>query len=126
MKIVYYCGNPHEERDSLPLKLIKKLKTALPDIKFAHFDPTEDISSKKLDKVTIIDSVNGIKKITVFNDLNDFALSPRFSVHDYDLVLDLNLLLKLNKIKSFKIIGVPENIEEKSALKTIKSILQSI
>lgn len=123
---VYILGNPLIEHDALPFKLFPKLKKELPDFNFIHFDPTEEVPLGKTKEFILIDTVMGLQKVTIINDLDHFILSPRVSPHDYDLPLELGILQKLKKIKRIKIIGLPQNIKMEEALKQIKLILNSL
>lgn len=111
---IYVFGNPDLQFDSLPIKILPKLKKKFPAIKFKIKDPNEewDFSEKYL---YIIDTVVGIKKITVFNDISAFKKSPTISLHDFDLYADLILMKKLGKLPDCAIIGIPPGYNEKRA-----------
>lgn len=111
---VYVLGNPLLRSDSLPLQLLPLLKKRCPHIDFDILDPTEELIFNTNQDLTLIDTVIGIDKVTVFHDLSCFAYSPRITVHDYDLPINLGILQKLKKIKNITIIGVPKtgNVEE--------------
>jgi len=123
---IYLFGNPILKQDSLPLKLLLKLKKRFPQIKFVVKDPTENWTENEKE-IVIIDTVMGINKVTVFNSLLDLEKdNPRISPHDYDVYLDLALLFKLKKIKSIKIIGISPKetlTNTKLLFSTINSLL---
>lgn len=121
---IHILGNPFIKIDSLPLKLIPKLKQEFPDIEFVEYDPTEEIETPE--EFIIIDTVLDIEKVIVFEDIDKIQTGKVCSLHDYDLGMHLKLLKKLNKLKSIKIIGVPPDIEEKEALNQIKEIISSL
>lgn len=125
-KVIFVAGNPLVGNDSLPVKLISKLQKQFPDYDFVHWDPTEEIPISKNRELIIIDTVAGIKKVTIINDLNHIILSPRVSLHDYDLPIQLGLLKKLKKINKFIIIGIPEFYKPDETLKEIRNILKTI
>lgn len=104
---IFYFGNFVVPEDSLVIKLIPMLKKSFSEIQFIHSDPTDEWWCAEEIPV-IIDSVAILKKVTLFKDLSSFD-RPNFRItpHDYDLFMDLSLLIKLKKIKSFEIIGVP-------------------
>lgn len=108
IQTIFILGNSVVAKDRLPVVLLPKLKNRFPAITFIHIDPTEEFITQKNETLYIIDSVDGIEKVTLFSSISDFATSPRFSVHDYDLLLDLQLRKKLMKIQDFVIIGVPQ------------------
>lgn len=123
-KVIFILGNPLLENDSLPVAIKPLLIRNFPDFEFKHVDPSEgdEISGNPV----IIDTVIGIKKIRVFKNLTDFQKSPRNSVHDYDLHLYLGLMLKLKKISSFTIIGIPEKYTVKKAFLEVSKKIRGI
>jgi len=123
---IFVLGNPIEKLDSPAVKLIPLLKKKFPAIDFVRFDPTEELPLTQLKNLILIDTVLGLKRVTKFDDLNQWKLSSRVTVHDFDLPLHLGILKKLGKIKKMTIIGIPENGERKSMLDMIRKILQSL
>jgi hypothetical protein len=125
-KIIYILGNSLVKKDSIITNILPKLQKIFPDIVFIHFDPTENIEFSNINTLIIIDATENIKNVTIFDSLEYFELSPRFSVHDYDLSLDLNILKKLDKLKNIYIIGVPPDLEFNIALKEVSHKIRSI
>lgn len=117
-------GNPLVQMDSLPLKILPQLKKRFSEIKFVIEDPTETLNPPQ-GEWWILDSAEGIDEVTVLDDLSKLDFSNRVSVHDYDLSFDLKLLLKLGKLKKFKIIAVPMNMNEKEAIEKVSEIINS-
>ena len=74
--------------------------------------------------ITVLDTVIGIKDITIFDSLEKFALAPRVSMHDFDFLTNLQYLTKLGKIKKIKIIGLPPDMEENEAIKKVSATLR--
>lgn len=126
MKTIFISGNPILSSDNLPLKILPHLKKNYPTIRFVLFDPTEQINCQKKQDLILIDTVFGINKVKVFSDLDVFAKSPRFGVHDYDLRLDLSILIKLKKLKKITIIGLPQFGKINNIIKQITKILSSM
>lgn len=126
MKNVFVFGNPDLETDSLPVKMLPKLQEAFPYITFTILDPNEEWTVPK--HMIIIDTVLGIKEITVFDDLHAFISAPRVTCHDFDAYMNLQFLLKLGKITSTRIIGIPagqpEDRLEKGLHKALESVLK--
>ena len=102
---VFVFGNADLVADSLPLKLLPKLRKKFPNIDFQVRDPNEEWGD--VENITIIDTVIGIENITVFDNLKVFVRAPRMTTHDFDAYTNLLMLEKLGKIKKIKIIGVP-------------------
>ena len=122
-KKVYILGNPLLKSDNLPLNLLPALIKKCPEIKFEILDPTEGLTLDKTRNLIFIDTVLGINKVTIFDRITDFSISPRVSTHDYDLPLDLTLLIKLKKIKKVTIIGLPSEASQKQIIKDVIGIL---
>lgn len=122
-KTVYVLGNPLIALDSLPIKLLPKLQKLCPQFNFEILDPTEEIQVEDDEDLILVDSVLGLDKVTIFHTLDFFAYSPRVSVHDYDLPVNLKLMQKLGKIKRFTIIGIPANGDKQKILNEIINLL---
>jgi len=121
-KTIYIFGNPDLGFDFLPLKILPSLKEKFPNIKFAVKDPNEELETPE--ELIIIDTVQGITKIQVFDGLEKFTGHAHVSLHDFDLYSNLKYLQKLGKLKAIKIIGIPPDISESQALKEITDILK--
>ena len=121
---VFVFGNPDLQADSLPLRILPALKERCPGAVFKVQDSNEEWEAPE--ELTVIDTVLGIDKVKVFDDLEDFASTPRVSLHDFDAATNLRYLQKLGKLPSkIKIIGVPPMISEKEAEDSVASILLS-
>ena len=117
---VYVFGNPLLKNDSLPLKILPRLKKTLSLINFEIVDPNENFPPEKEKYLIILDTVFGIKKPMVL-DLDDPSLSfdrkkTMISPHDYDLLFHLLLLKKLKRINKVIIIGVPNLVNDELGL----------
>lgn len=119
-KTIYILGNPLLPTDSLPVNILPQLQKNCPDFSFEVFDPTEDLPLDTDQEFIFIDTVIGIDTVIIFHDLRYFAYSPRVTVHDFDLPLNLGVLQKLGKIKKITIIGIPQ---ESNTQKTIQEIV---
>ena len=118
---VFVFGNAALEQDSLPLRILPDLETRFPGVSFQVLDPNEEWDVPK--EMIVIDTVMGIKDITVFDGLEQFSAAPRVSLHDFDAYANLRLLSKLDKLKSIKIIGVPADIDRDNAIRQICAII---
>lgn len=121
-KTIFIFGNPELEMDSLPLRILPELRHVFPSINFEIKDPNEEWDVPE--KLTIIDTVVGIKKIGVFEDLDSFDSAPRLTMHDFDALANLKYLKKLGKLKKITIIGVPSEISESEAVESIKKAIR--
>jgi hypothetical protein len=121
-KTIFIFGNQELEMDSLPLKILPELQKAFPSIHFDIKDPNEEWDVPE--KLTIIDTVMGIKKVKVFEDLDSFEPAPHLTMHDFDALANLRYLKKLGKLKEVKVIGVPSDMSEKKAVEAIKKAIR--
>ncbi|KKW22468.1 MAG: hypothetical protein UY71_C0023G0025 [Parcubacteria group bacterium GW2011_GWB1_52_7] len=120
--IVYVFGNPDIPEDSLPLRILPRLRLAFPDISFEIKDPNEEWDVPET--LTIIDTAAGIDAVRVFTDLESFSNAPRVSLHDFDALTQLRYLQKLGKLKKITVIGIPPAISEGEALKDVSETLR--
>lgn len=121
---IFVFGNPDYAPDALPLKLIPYLQNQLPEIEFIVKDPNEDF--KLPDPLIIVDTVQGIKELTVFNSLDQFVNTPNITVHDFDLGMKLKWLNKLGKLPQFTIIGIPMNSSKEHIQTSLVSALKNL
>ncbi len=108
-KCVYIFGNEDLEIDNSPYKFLGRLVADFADIKFVKISPNSDLPLGDRKDVIIIDTVLGIDSIKIFteDDLSHIELSPRNSVHDFDLGFQLKYLTKIGKLKNILIVGLP-------------------
>ena len=125
MKIrdIYIFGNPDLPADSLPLKILPELRNKFPQLQFEVKDPNEEWDVPE--ELTIIDTVEGIEKVTIFDDLAKFVRVPRLTLHDFDALSNLLYLQKLGKLKKIKIIGLLPMAPPDEVLKVVSAILSA-
>jgi Ni,Fe-hydrogenase maturation factor len=124
MKTIYVLGNSACSEDTLPVLLLPRLVSELPDFRFIHLDPTENLPEEE--HLILIDTIFGIDSVRVLYDLDKIENSPQYSLHDFDLGFQLKLMKKLGKIGKVTIIGVPEKGEAREILNQIKKSLNKI
>lgn len=124
--VVLVIGNPLLRQDSLPLRLMPKLRAARPDIEFRPLEPTrEDLPHKQ--KLVLLDSVQGLKKVRVLRDVKKLEPASRaFSLHDFDLGAQLVLMHKFGLLGKTIIIGVPQKGKEEQITEAVLGELASI
>ena len=126
-KTVWVFGNPDLETDSLPLHLAEHLALDLLNIEFKIKDPLEEWDDMPQDELVILDTIINISGIKIFDKIEDFSLAPSLTMHDFDLLSQLNFLKKLGKLPpKIKIVGLGPTIDEKEALEKLKSIFLSL
>ena len=122
-RVVFVFGNPDLPQDSLPLRLLPKLKTLLPEVDFRVQDPHEEWEIGE--EITVIDTVEGLAEVEVFDKLEHFTSAPRITAHDFDALANLRYLQKLGKIKKVKVVGIPPDGNEEKVLEKVSAILSS-
>lgn len=119
---IFVFGNPDLSQDALPLKILPRLRADFPDHKFVTVDPNEEWEVPE--HLVAIDTAQGVKAVTVFDDLEAFVPPPRTSLHDFDALTNLRYLMKLGKLKSVSIIAVPPHLSEGQAVTDLIEVLR--
>ena len=92
-------------------------------VDFIIADPLENLKLIE-GELIIIDTVEGIKKVTLINDLEKIRTEKIYSLHDFDLAFNLKLIQKIGKLKKVTIFGVPMKISEKEALEQLEILIE--
>jgi len=123
---VYVFGNPDNQTDNNAIEAAKKLKGKVQGVEFIEVGLNKDLPFSNNENVVLMDVAEGIDKIETFysKDLNMFPISPKFTVHDFDLVFQLKYLQKIGKLGEVTIIGLPTKGEPDYLL--IQSILRKL
>lgn len=124
---VYVFGNEDVREDNIAFRVAKKQEGKIKNVEFVKVLPNQDLPFAEGQEglVVIMDAVLGLEKVTLITDINKLILSPRTTVHDFDLVFQLKYLKKINKLKQVAIIGLPVN-EAKIDYFLIQSILRKL
>ncbi|KKU47667.1 hypothetical protein A3H10_03140 [Candidatus Uhrbacteria bacterium RIFCSPLOWO2_12_FULL_46_10] len=106
---VYIFGNEDLNDDNRAFKVAEKLTADFDNVEFIKVKPNEDLPFAEEKHLIIMDAVQGIENVEELSgqDLDRLALSPRASVHDFDLGFQLKYLKKLGKLGEVIIIGLP-------------------
>lgn len=107
---IYVFGNEDLPEDNLAFEVAHKISNTIEGVNFLKIKPNEDLPFTGEPLVIIMDVIQGIDKIQVIegNNLDKLVLSPRTSVHDFDLAFQLKYLKKIGKLGEIKIIGLPQ------------------
>ena len=110
---VYVFGNEYVAEDKRAIEVARELKDTVEDISYVFVNPNEDVPFVNERHVVILDTVQGIQDVALIEGdrLDELTLSPRGSVHDFDLAFQLRYLKKLNKLGEVTIIGIPQEGE---------------
>ncbi len=122
---IWVFGNLDVQEDSLPLRILPQLQRQRPDLTFKTRDPLEEWDEVP-DPFIIVDTVKGLRTVAVFTDLSAFADAPRVTMHDLDLLAQLQLLQKLGKLKRLTLVGVPPELGPDEAVTQIAASLPPV
>src|SRR5215213_1439865 len=123
---VYVFGNEHVAEDKRAIEIARELEDKVEGISFVFVRPNEDVPFVDEPRVVILDTVQGLQDVAVVDgdELEGLLLSPRGSVHDFDLAFQLRYLKKLGKLGEVTVLGIPQEGEVDHFL--IKSILRKL
>ena len=114
---VYVFGNEqtlkYVAEDKRAIEVARELEGTVEGVSFAYVRPNEDLPFAGATHVVILDAVQGIQDVVLVegDGMDGLILSPRGSVHDFDLAFQLRYLKKLNKLGEVTIIGIPQEGE---------------
>jgi Ni,Fe-hydrogenase maturation factor len=110
---VYVFGNEDIAEDKVAIEVARELEGAIEGISFVFVNPNEDVPFVNERHVVILDTVEGIQDVALVegDKIDGLILSPRGSVHDFDLAFQLRYLKKLGKLGKVTIIGIPQEGE---------------
>jgi Ni,Fe-hydrogenase maturation factor len=110
---IYVFGNEYVAEDERALEVARELEGAIEGISFIFVNPNEDVPFVNERHVVILDTVQELQDVALIegDGIDGLILSPRGSVHDFDLALQLRYLKKLNKLGEVTIIGIPQEGE---------------
>jgi Ni,Fe-hydrogenase maturation factor len=123
---VYVFGNEYVADDNRAIEIASELEDTVEGISFVLVDPNEDVPFVGEPQVVILDTVQKIQHVELVegDGLDGLILSPRGSVHDFDLAFQLRYLRKLGKLGKVTIIGIPQ--EGEVDYLRLKSILRKL
>ncbi len=110
---VYVFGNEDVPEDRRAIEVAEKLVDTLEDVSFILVKPNEDVPFADERCVVVLDTVQGIQDVTLIEgeNIDRLVLSPRSSVHDFDLAFQLRYLKKIDKLGEVTIVGIPQEGE---------------
>jgi Ni,Fe-hydrogenase maturation factor len=110
---VYVFGNELVAEDKRASEVAREMEGKIEGVSFAFVKPNEDVPFVDERRVVILDTVQGIQDVALIRGarIDELILSPRGSVHDFDLAFQLKYLKKLNKLGEVTIIGIPQEGE---------------
>jgi Ni,Fe-hydrogenase maturation factor len=123
-KRISVFGNSLVDKDSISIRILTQLQRSFPNIDFLVEDPTETLKPPD-DDWWIIDAAEGVKQVTLIEDISKLEPTKSASVHDYDLSFDLYLLKKIGKLPIVHLIAIPNTMNEKKALSQVMKILKA-
>ena len=112
---VYVFGNEYVAEDRRAIEVARELEGTVDgiSISFVFVDPNADVPFVDEGHVVILDTVRGIRDVSLIEggEIDGLISSPRGSVHDFDLAFQLRYLKKLGKLGEVTIVGIPQEGE---------------
>ena len=126
MKTIVLCfGNEFVEMDRLPIILYRELRNKIPNVDFVLCESLNEILDYlNYERVFILDTVKGIKDVSIIDDIEILKERKIYTLHDFDLSLYLKLINRIKKIKNLKIIGIPVGYDKGDAKEKIENLLR--
>ena len=123
---VYVFGNKDVPEDKKAIEVAERLEDAIEGVSFVFVGPNEDVPFLGERHAIILDTVRGIRDVALIegDEMDALVLSPRGSVHDFDLAFQLRYLRKLDKLGRITVIGVPQQGE--ADYSRVQSILRKL
>jgi Ni,Fe-hydrogenase maturation factor len=123
---VYVFGNEYLAQDNRAIEVAGELQNNVKGVSFIFVGPNEDVPFADEPRVVILDTVAEIQDVALLegDEIDKLVLSPRGSVHDFDLAFQLRYLRKLDKLGRVTVIGIPQEGEVDHLL--IKSIFRKL
>jgi Ni,Fe-hydrogenase maturation factor len=123
---VYVFGNEYVAEDIRAIEVARELQNTVEGVSFVFVGPNEEVPFADEPRVVILDTIRGIQDVALVegDEFDGLLLSPRGSVHDFDLAFQLRYLKKLGKLGTVTVIGIPQEGEVDHLL--IKSILRKL
>jgi len=123
---VYVFGNEYVAEDMRAIEVARELQNTVEGVSFIFVGPNADVPFAGELRVFILDTVQGTRDVALVegDEIDTLVLSPRGSVHDFDLAFQLRYLKKLGKLGEVTVIGIPQEGELNHLL--IKSILRKL
>jgi Ni,Fe-hydrogenase maturation factor len=123
---VYVFGNEYVAEDIRAIEVARELQNTVEGVSFVFVGPNEEVPFADEPRVVILDTIQGIQDVALVEGdaIDGLILSPRGSVHDFDLAFQLRYLKKLGKLGKITVIGIPQEGEVDHLL--IKSILRKL
>jgi Ni,Fe-hydrogenase maturation factor len=123
---VYVFGNTDAPEDRRAVEVARQLDPVIDNVSFVFVGPNEEIPFADEGRVVILDTVRGIRDVALIpgDEIDGFVLSPRATVHDFDLAFQLKYLRKIGRLGEVKVIGVPQ--EGEVDYPRVRSILRKL
>lgn len=123
-KTVLCFGSGGVEGDDVAFSVCKELQGNIDGVRFIHCEtPMEVLDYAGAEDLYILDTVKGLKKVSVLKDIDDFRQRKTVTVHDHDLGMMLKILAEMKKMPPVRIIGIPIGSNATGAVEEVKKLL---
>jgi Ni,Fe-hydrogenase maturation factor len=120
------CFGSYVEGDNLAFEIYDSLKGKVQGKNLVKCkSPFELTEYLEKEDVIILDVVKGIKRVRVFNNVEEFKKTQTVTIHDMDLGFFIKILETVKKAK-YRIIGVPFGKKISEVLEDVINVISSI
>ncbi len=125
MTTILVFGNPHLKEDNFALKVAEELrKSEVKNLRIEHCVVFDDIFKyKNHERLYLMDVVEGVKRVTIFDNIDKIKSNRLFSLHDFDLGFYLKLMRTIGKLRRITVIGVPVKGDKKAMARKVRELL---
>ena len=125
-KTVLCFGSEGLEGDDIAFLVYKELEGKIGGVRFVKCDsPLDVLGYVDSGKLYILDAIKGLKKTSLFDNIEDFRKTKSVTAHDNDLGMMLRVLLETHKLREVMIIGIPIGSNVTESVEEVKKILSS-
>jgi hypothetical protein len=116
--------------DDKAFLVCKELDGRVEGVRFVRCDSPMEVldyaDSAHEDCLYILDVVRGLKKVSLFEDIDSFRKTKSVTAHDHDLGLVLEMLAQMKKLPPVTIIGIPTGSNPTEDAKEVEKILSGL
>jgi Ni,Fe-hydrogenase maturation factor len=121
VKKIFCFGNEFVKGDSLAKEICDSIK----GFDIVRCNSPDELLDERGD-IIILDVVQGINDVIVFDDLSRLKEQKLTTLHDFDLSYFLQIMKELKEIDKVTIIGIPQTGDKEDVKEKIKEILGNL
>jgi hypothetical protein len=126
MRRTILCFGTEVEGDDTPFRVCGSASKIAPGFTFVKCEsPIDLMAYAEEDEIIILDTVKGIRKVKLFEGIEDFLSVRSVTAHDLDLGTFLKVIDGMGLLKRVKIIGIPFGSSKQDVAEEVRRLLSS-